>query len=211
MPSEPYLFICVLELMAIAIREDQILEGIKEPNSKKSDKISLFADDSAMCISDLEKQTIQGRARIEDYEKATGGKLHDTKTKIMKIGATKSNERSQEELGVEYEMMENDAVEKYLGDLIGNYVGEDQRFGERLAQMKKTGEAWNRHNIGIFGRAIVANTLLMSKIMYRTNVNPVSKTIRKQIRNIISRFIWKQGRERVRWEVLLGKESTGRH
>ena len=106
--------------------------------------------------------------------------MHDTKTKIMKIGATQNNEIDQEGLGVEYEIMKNDATEKYLGDIIGNYVAEEVRFGEGLSKMKKTGEAWNRHNIGIFGRAIIANTLLMSKVKFRTDVNAVSKTIRNR-------------------------------
>ena len=45
-PLSPYLFICVLELMAVAVRQDQQIAGIKEPESGATDKLSLFADDT---------------------------------------------------------------------------------------------------------------------------------------------------------------------
>ena len=34
-PLSPYLFICVLELMAIEVRENEKIKGIIEPDSKK--------------------------------------------------------------------------------------------------------------------------------------------------------------------------------
>ena len=47
-PLSPYLFICVLEIMAISVRENEKIEGIVEPESGKEFKISLFADDAAI-------------------------------------------------------------------------------------------------------------------------------------------------------------------
>ena len=84
-PLSPYLFICVLETMAISIRQDNVLEGIEEPISKKRDKVSCFADDSSLLVSKLEKQVPRARMVMENYERATGGKVHDGKTKIMKL------------------------------------------------------------------------------------------------------------------------------
>jgi hypothetical protein len=49
-PLSPFLFICILELMAIAVRNNKHVQGIAEPVSGKEDKISLFADDSATCL-----------------------------------------------------------------------------------------------------------------------------------------------------------------
>ena len=73
-----------------------------------TDKISLLADDSAMLVSRLLDQVEAGRRVIDEYEMATGGKLHDTKIKIMKIGATKNDDIGQKELKVEYEIMKNE-------------------------------------------------------------------------------------------------------
>ena len=59
--------------------------------------------------------------------------------------------------------MTEEERESYLGDLIGHGVTEEERYGG----IEKTGEKWNRERIGIYGRAIVANTLLLSKISHR--------------------------------------------
>ena len=59
------------------------------------------------------------------------------------------------------------------------------------------------------GRKIVANTLLLSKVKFRADVNPVSKALAKKIREEISKFIWKGRRAGVRWEVLVKPEEEG--
>ena len=43
-PLSPYLFICVLELMAIEIRESEEMTGVREPETGEEDRVSLFAD-----------------------------------------------------------------------------------------------------------------------------------------------------------------------
>ncbi len=79
--------------MAEAIREEEV-EGIRmreedgkegeerEEMEEHEDKVSLYADDSATFISRREniKKT---RSVIEQYENATGAKLHEGKTKII--------------------------------------------------------------------------------------------------------------------------------
>ena len=71
------------------------------------------------------------------------------------------------QLGVKFRVMTEEERESYLGDLIRHGVTEEERFGGILANIEKTGEKWNRERIGIYGRAIVANTLLLSKISHR--------------------------------------------
>ena len=51
-PLSPYLFICVLELLAISIRQN---EGIVGTRTGVSTKFSLFADDSALYVGTRRK------------------------------------------------------------------------------------------------------------------------------------------------------------
>ena len=60
-PLSPFLFICVLELMAVAIRENKEIKGIIEPETGIEDKISLFADDSCVCLRDPIKNVNEAR------------------------------------------------------------------------------------------------------------------------------------------------------
>ena len=96
-----------------------------------------------------------------------------------------------------------------MGDLIRHGVTEE-RYGGILANIEKTGEKWNRERIGIYGRAIVANTLLLSKIRYRAQVNTMSAQVRKNLKEKFRAFMRKgAGKGMMRWDVLLMGEEDG--
>lgn len=207
-PLSPFLFIVVLELMAIAVRENKTLKGIKLPNVDEEDKISLFADDSATIVADKD-QLRESRETIHRYEKASGSKLHDGKTLIMKIGKGRKKEFTNHQIGVDFKILKDGDIEKYLGDMVGNEVKEQDTFDEPMEKMEKTGKKWNQQGVGPFGRAIVANTVLLSKIKFRADVNPLSQTLRKNLKNKIREFMWNEGKPKVRWEILLLPEDQG--
>ena len=115
------------------------------------------------------------------------------------------------QLGVEFNILIDDEREMYLGDIMGHDIDETERYGPILERIEKAGQDWNRANIGIYGRAIVANTILLSKISHRALVNTISTQMRKQIKESFRVFMWK-GEERrgaVRWEMLVKPEGEG--
>ena len=207
-PLSPYLFIAVLELMAIALREDENYDGITEPDSNETDKVSLFADDSSMFILKT-TQILATRKTIHKFEKATGARLHDGKTKIMKLGQTRQENKTREEIGTEFEIMLDDEIERYLGEMIGNSVKDTDRHDDNLEEMKTTGERWNREGITMIGRALVANTLLFSRIKFRLDVNTTTTDMRKRIKNVMRNFMWNDGKKQVRWEIMTRREEDG--
>ena len=233
-PLSPYLFIVVLELMAIEVRESRELNGIKmipeekgdRPRRSKNsitshsnyhkqkdseeDKLSMFADDSSTFIAKTE-QIVKTRGIISRYEKATGAKLHDGKTKILKLGRLRRKKLTAKSLGVNFEIMKDEATEEYLGDLVGNTVEEEQRFGPILNKITKLGENWNKENIGVYGRALVANTLMLAKLKHRADVNAISSAMKRRILQEFKDFVWrgKEKRARVRWEVMVKRVEEG--
>jgi hypothetical protein len=52
--------------------------------------------------------------------------------------------------------------------------------------IEKTGQPWNREGIGIYGQALVANTILLGKITHRASVNTISAATRKRRREVQS-------------------------
>ena len=98
----------------------------------------MFADDSSTVIRRI-KQIAKARVIIRKYEKATGAALHDGKTKLAKLGRRRGRELTNEMIGVKFKIMTEDQVEEYLGDVIGNNVGEEERFGEKNREDEETG------------------------------------------------------------------------
>ena len=107
--------------------------------------------------------------------------------------------------------MQEEERECYLGDVVGAEVTEEERYGEILMKIEKTGQQWNREGIGIYGQALVANTILLGKITHRASVNTISTAMRKKLKEKFRAFIWKgeDRRAKVRWEVLVKKEEEG--
>jgi endonuclease/exonuclease/phosphatase family metal-dependent hydrolase len=208
-PLSPYIFICILELLARRIQTDQEVQGVTEPHSKQSTKISLFADDAAAFITNVAGTITKLRKALGDYEEATGARLHDGKTMILGIGSNKGAELNFKQQGIEFEVMKETQVEKYLGSQVGNSVSETDRFKDPLEKSKKTSARWSRENISMHGRVLVANTVLLSKIRYRASCNTISKEQVEQIRKDQEFFIWKNKKTRRKWCHLVQQYDKG--
>ena len=101
--------------------------------------------------------------------------------------------------------------EAYLGVIIGNTVSENDTFNKALIGIERLGQTWLRENIGIYGRTIVSNTLLIAKLSHRASVNGISKSMKNRIRKKIKDFMWggENKNTRVRWEILTKHPNEG--
>ena len=137
----PLLFICVLELMACAIRADNMIEGTGYSDQK--DKLSLYADDSALIVEGAIEGVTEGSVVIKQYERATGSELHSGKTNILLLGKAKDGKVGQNSFrmrGIEYSVWSKKTGVKYLGDVIGHKITEEERFGEGVREMRRVGK-----------------------------------------------------------------------
>jgi hypothetical protein len=73
-PLSPYLFSTVLEVLARAIRQQKEIKGIQI--GKEEVKISLFADDMIVYISDPKNSTSQLLNLINSFSTVTGYKIN---------------------------------------------------------------------------------------------------------------------------------------
>jgi predicted Zn-ribbon and HTH transcriptional regulator len=208
-PLSPYLFICVLELLARRIQTDKSFRGIADPNSRVDSKISLFADDAAGFVSDVRQAISKFRQALSDYEKATGAKLHDGKTMVLMLGRNKHSEIDLLQHGVQFKRMETDQKERYLGGLVGNNITESDKFKEPLEKLKKVKKEWSRVNTDLLGRVTVANAALLPVVKYRGNFNTTSKELTDDFQQQISSFIWKEKRAKRKWQFIVQPYKNG--
>ena len=82
-PLSPYLFVTAVEILAIAIRNQENIKGLTIDGLET--KLLQFADDTTAVLSDLDSaRALFGL--FERFEKASGLKLNVTKTEAMWIG-----------------------------------------------------------------------------------------------------------------------------
>ena len=76
-PLSPYLFTIVVETLAIAIRQNEVIKGIKIGNEKT--KLLQFADDTTAVLSDTDS-TVKLFEIINLFEIISGLKINCSKT-----------------------------------------------------------------------------------------------------------------------------------
>ena len=122
-PLYPYLFIVVVETLAIAIGQNQGIRGISIENEET--KISVqYADDTTAVLSDISSAE-QLFELLDFFKDISGLKINCKKTEGMWIGSTKENEA----LGVYY---------TYDVKLL-----REKNFIERLDSIKKLINIWS--------------------------------------------------------------------
>ena len=120
----PYLFVTAVEILAIAIRNEENIKGISM-NSLET-KLLQFPDDTTAALSDLDSARALF-ALLELFEKASGLKLNVTKTEAMWIGSFQNCEG--EPLGVKWKK-----CIQFLGIFITYDVQQlvEKKFKQRL-------------------------------------------------------------------------------
>ena len=233
-PLSPYLFILVLELMAIEMRDDDSIQGLtsaaartnvlttriatnirslshhEQQAENEDDRLSMFADDSATLVTAID-QILPARINIGTYEKGTGAALNEDKTIMMRLGPARTKTLTQADTKVKFQIMEDANNERYLGDVIGNNITEDDTFSALLTKMEKLGTQWLKEHIGVYGRTIVANSLMQAKITHRASVNAISSRLKKKLLKLFKEFMWggPDKKPRLRWGILLLPEQEG--
>ena len=114
-PLSPYLFVICVEILAIAVRNDENIKGIKISDSET--KLLQFADDTTAVLADL-NSTQALLKLLNDFEKVSGLKLNVMKTEAMWIGSLQNCE--DEPLGFENPLISDD-TDVYDGEPMKKY------------------------------------------------------------------------------------------
>ena len=90
-PLSPFLFNIVLEVLAMAIREDKEIKGIQI--GKEEIKLSLFADDMILYIENPKDATRKLLELINEFGKVAGYKINAQKSLAFLYTNNKKSER----------------------------------------------------------------------------------------------------------------------
>jgi hypothetical protein len=91
-PISANLFVLIVEVMAWAIRQNPRITGIKI--GRKSCKISQYADDTCIYVSDIESLKIAFEV-LDIFAKCSGLRVNREKSEAMGIGASSNRFRNQ--------------------------------------------------------------------------------------------------------------------
>ena len=180
-PLSPYLFVICVEILAIAIRNDQNTKGIKISDSET--KLLQFADDTTAILVDL--NSAQALLKLlNDFEKVSGLKLNVMKTEAIWIGSLQSCE--DEPLGFKWK-----TCVQFLAILITYDVKilVEKNFKQRLKKIANLINLWKSRGLSIHGKVNVITAILLSKMIYPSSFLSTPATVIKEFNSLVFNFL----------------------
>ena len=181
-PLSPYLFLLAVETLAIAIRENKEIKGVK---------IGQYADDTTAVLSDLNSAQILFQ-QLEFFKSLSGLEVNNSKTKGFWMGTLKDNDMKL--LGIKWSSEPITAL--------GVFFTYDQRllyeknFQEKIDSMKKLTNIWSSRGLSVYGKVAIFKSQLISKLVYTSSLLPTPSQIIKKVNHIIYNFLW-SGKDKV--------------
>ena len=193
--------LCAEPLHEIISNSDQV-SGIELLGNQV--KVFQHADDTTFLLSDASSVD-----RIFDllavYELASGSKCNRKKTELFVIGDQRGSN-----LNFDFPVR-HDHI-----DILGVSLGKDRsvvekrNWGDRTAHCITILKRWKKRNLSFKGKAIVINSLIISRLVYHASILPVPKWVIDDIHEGITTFLWDNKTPLIAFDVLaLPKEKGG--
>jgi hypothetical protein len=200
-PLSAYLFIIVAEILAIKIRANQGIKGIKVGNTEI--KVIQMADDMTSFLKDKDslKEVLE---TLDKFKILAGLKLNFSKSEALWLGSARTSKdkplglkwvTSVKALGIHFSY---DEVEM-----------EEKNFTEKLKELKKLLAIWGQRDLSILGRITIFKSLTFSKVIYQCNNLIVSDDFIKQLHQLAFNFIWCHKPDKIKRTATIADYENG--
>lgn len=204
-PLSPLLFALAIEPLAISIRESPLIRPITINGVEH--KISLYADDIAIFISDPESSIPHLLDLINAFGTVSGYTINWQKSDIMTIAADLDSDF------VSSTQFKISSTVKYLGIKITKNPGLlfKCNFIERLNDLRKNIEKWRTLPLSLIGRVNTIKMVSLPRFLYLFQNIPVyiPMSYFKQIDSITLPFIWGYKAHRISKQHLQKPKQVG--
>ena len=173
-PLSPLLFNIVLEVLAIAIREENNIKGIQI--GKEEVKLSLFADDMILYTENPKDSIRKLLELISEFCKVTGYKINTQKSLTFLYTNNKKSERETKEstpFTIETKRI------KYLGINLSKETKElyTENYKTLMEEIKDNINRWKDIPCSWVGRINIVKMTILPNTIYRFNAIPIKLPI----------------------------------
>ena len=161
------LYILTAEILAINIRANPSIKGIRPPQTTAEVKLSQYADDTSLLLRDVASigHTFD---TLHLYERASGAKINRDKCKGLWAGSFQHRSDSIHD----FDWFNDYIPNKILGHIFGNIDCTRYNLEPRIQKLKDTIEAWRNRELSFKGKALIINGLLTSTLWYTATSIP---------------------------------------
>lgn len=201
-PISPYIFILVAELLAISVRENNKIEGIMVDDVEI--KISQLADDTTCYLRNTNSVTELVNT-LNVFGKCSGLKINIEKTKAKFIGSLIDSEDYVSDLEWTKDSLASLGV-VISGNNLDHY---ELNYNKRILNLKYLLNSWKCRKLSLKGKITVVNTLALPPLFYLASIIWVPERVIKEVKQIITDFIWDGKPAKIAYNVLIQNISKG--
>ena len=204
-PIASILFVLTIEILAIKIRNSNLIKGIKIGDDEI--RAALYADDSNVFL-ELNEQNLRNAIEIlEQFYLFSGLKINMEKCQCIVIGQLPAGDYTLcPDLNLIWKQKFNSLGIDFTSDLSNM----DHNFFSKMESVDDSINSWKHRFLSPYGKICIAKTILLSKIAHLALVLPsLTKRQIKTIEDKIYWFIW-GGQDKVaRVEAKLPERKGG--
>ena len=201
-PLSGVLFVLGIELLSRCIKNHPTVNGIQV--NKHELKISQYADDTTVFVRDLDSVTSLLRV-LNEFKELSGLEINTTKTEAMWLGEWK--DRTDEPFGFKWPKEPINALGVSFS--YNQECANRLNFGEKIFNLEKTLNTWQRRNLTLYGKINIVKTLGISKLIYSASVLPVPDHYIQEINKLIFNFIWAGKPPKIKRNTIIGEKKNG--
>ena len=197
-PISPYLFILVLEIVFLMIKNNDRVKGLELFNH--TFLYTAYADDTTFFLKNKES-VLEVMKTFEMSSEYSGLRLNTTKCEIAGLGVLKAvkmalcgmvcidlTKETIKILGIHYSYNKHIQVEK--------------NFYDHVKAIETVLKAWRMRNLTLQGKITIFKTLAISKIVHLVLVLPVPSSVIKELNKIQQNFIWSGNNSKIKHRTL---------
>ena len=206
-PIAAYCFILCAEILAIKIRNNKNIKGIKV--DEKEILLSQYADDTCLILDGTQKSLKSSLDDLSNFAIISGLKMNYSKTKLIWIGSKKY---SDDTLCNEYNLQWGITKFDYLGIEFDVDLHKIVRmnYDKKLVKIKAIIESWKKRVLTPIGKITVIKTLLTSQLnhLFISLPNPNEDFIKK-INTLLYQFLWNNKPDKIKRSIITKNYDEG--
>ena len=203
-PLSAPLYVIMAEILAIHIRTNPNIHGLRPPNAHTDVKLSQYADDTTLLLTDDNSITHVFKT-LTLYEHASGAKINKSKCKGLWVGSFKHRTDRLHD----FDWYNDYIPDKILGLHFGNIDCSHLTRDARLRKLRNTCNAWKSRYLSFTGKTLIINGLLTSLLWYHATAEPYPKADIKVIEHIVYDFFWSSKAPAINRDILSLPKSHG--
>lgn len=205
-PLSPLLFDLAIEPLAVALRGAGDLRGIDRGG--QTHKLSLYADDLILYLSDPSISIPKALAIISNFGKFSGYRINLTKSLLFPV-----NDLARQMSYEAYPLKETRDRFVYLGVSVTHKYRDlfNHNFKPALEKAKQDLIRWSTLPISLAGRVNSVKMTIMPRFLFLFQTVPVfiPKSFFKELDKSISAFVWNKSIPRIRKAYLERRKDVG--